>query len=244
MLYLPPLLVVGLQIACAVHAIRHGRTSTWLWLILFFPLIGSIIYVVSEVRIERAGRNVVEGVLTAVAPTRRLKELREQLAHCDTVENRMALAAESLAQGLPEEAIQLYESCREGVFKDDPAVLMSLAEAYLDTGAHAKAQAAFEDLFRVSPRHRTVDRRLLLARALQGQGNHDAALAEYEEIAGKGTGDEARCRYALLLEKVGRGDEAQPIFARILADAKRSPAHYRRANRRWIRIAEAHRKSR
>lgn len=33
------------QIALAAHAYRHGRTSPWVWIILFFPLVGSILYV-------------------------------------------------------------------------------------------------------------------------------------------------------------------------------------------------------
>jgi len=33
------------QIALAAHAYRHGRTSPWVWIILFFPLVGSMLYV-------------------------------------------------------------------------------------------------------------------------------------------------------------------------------------------------------
>lgn len=33
------------QIALAVHAYNHGRTSPWVWIILFFPFVGSLLYV-------------------------------------------------------------------------------------------------------------------------------------------------------------------------------------------------------
>lgn len=33
-----------LQLALAAHAYRHGRTSPWVWIILFFPLGGSLLY--------------------------------------------------------------------------------------------------------------------------------------------------------------------------------------------------------
>lgn len=32
------------QLVLAVHAYNHGRTSPWVWLILFFPLVGSLLY--------------------------------------------------------------------------------------------------------------------------------------------------------------------------------------------------------
>jgi hypothetical protein len=243
MFYLPSLLVVGLQVACAVHAVRHGRSS-WLWLIVLFPVVGSLVYVLSEVRVERVGRDVAAGVVHAVAPSRRLRAMREQLEHCDTVENRMALAAESLAQGFPDEAIRLYESCREGVFRDDPVVLESLAKAYVETGGHAQARETLEQLFRSAPRRRTAENRLLMARAHEGLGATDDAVAEYREIAGQGIGDEARCRYALLLERLGQDEDARAIFARIVADARRSPSFYRRANREWIAISTARAKKR
>jgi hypothetical protein len=34
------------QLVLASHAYRHGRLSPWVWLILFFPVVGSLLYVV------------------------------------------------------------------------------------------------------------------------------------------------------------------------------------------------------
>jgi hypothetical protein len=236
LLYLPSVLVIALQIFCIVHAIRNGR-ERWIFLILIFPLIGSIVYLVMEVRIGREGRKVAAQVVNAITPSRRLEELRAQLEHCDTVENRMALAEESTAHGLHDEAIQLYEGCRHGPFKDDPEVLIRLARAYMASKAYEKVRDTLEHLFRTTPRFKTPEHRLLLARAFEQLGATDDALAEYEAISGRVVGDEARCRHAVLLRKLGRNDEARKIFAKILSDARQSPGHYRRANRDWIDVA-------
>ena len=40
---------VLLQIACAYHAYRNGNAQPWLFIILLFPLIGSIVYIVAVV---------------------------------------------------------------------------------------------------------------------------------------------------------------------------------------------------
>jgi len=231
------LLVGLLQVACAVHALRTDRTA-WLWPILVFPLIGCVIYLLTQVRTERASRRVATGVVTALAPTWRLRQLRDAVEHCNTVENRLALATECVALRRHDEAIELYRSCRTGVFKDDPAVLQGLAAACVEAGAHREARDVLVELFETNPRSQNVVNRLLHARALEGDGATDAALAEYQVLASRGVGDEARCRYAQLLERVGRRDDARAIFGAIVKDARRSSRHYRRDQRPWIRAAE------
>jgi hypothetical protein len=53
---------------------------------------------------------------------------------------------------------------------------------------------------------------LLRARILEDLGRHDDALDIYGEIAERFAGDEARCRYAALLLKVGRQGEARRVL--------------------------------
>jgi hypothetical protein len=42
-------IVLILQGFCLFHSIRRGTQAKWLWLIVFLPLIGCIIYLFSEV---------------------------------------------------------------------------------------------------------------------------------------------------------------------------------------------------
>lgn len=47
------------QIALAVHVVRSGRSFVWIFLILGFPLIGSLIYLIAEVIPEMDRRNTL-----------------------------------------------------------------------------------------------------------------------------------------------------------------------------------------
>ncbi len=47
---------IVVQLALATHAYRHGRISPWLWIILFFPLVGSLLYVVLFILPDAAPR--------------------------------------------------------------------------------------------------------------------------------------------------------------------------------------------
>lgn len=41
---------ICLQVVCAIHCMRQGTQGRWLWIIIFLPLVGCIIYIVSEMR--------------------------------------------------------------------------------------------------------------------------------------------------------------------------------------------------
>ena len=84
---------------------------------------------------------------------------------------------------------------------------------------------------------------LLLAITYERLDDTAAALKEYEAIINAFPGEEARCRYALLLEKSGNIKSAEKTFESIINDAKSSPRYYRRDQKQWIRIAKDHLKA-
>jgi hypothetical protein len=48
MTYLTAIGTVILQIVLAVHVVRTRRPFIWIFIILFFPLLGSLIYIIAE----------------------------------------------------------------------------------------------------------------------------------------------------------------------------------------------------
>lgn len=80
------------------------------------------------------------------------------------------------------------------------------------------------------------DRRHALT--LEGLGHIDGARRNYSEIVGTVPGEEARCRYALLLKQTGRVGEANEHFDTVLKNARLSPKYYRKTQKDWILMAE------
>lgn len=228
--------VVLFQIACIVHAVRNNNAG-WIWIILFFPFVGCIIYLATEVRgVGRGGRKLAGQLVDVVQPSRKLEALRAQLEHAPTVNNRLALAEECVRQKRYEEALQLYET--SGAHKDDPEVLKQRATVQFEMGNATAAKATLDHLFDVHPRERTPGNRLLFARVIEALGDTDAALEAYEAARPGAIGDEARCRHAGVLEKAGRTEEAHALYTRIAKEAGHADARYRRENREWIQIAK------
>ena len=128
-------------------------------------------------------------------------------------------------------------TCWTGIHRDDPALLFGLARAQAGQAISA-ASAALDELAKAQGGTELIERRLLRAICLEWLNRSDEALVEYKAIADRYPGEEARCRYAGLLEKVGRRAEAQLIYEEILRRARLGNRHYRTAQREWINRAK------
>jgi hypothetical protein len=60
MLYFGGTLTLIFQGAMAVHVVRAGRNLMWIFIILFFPLVGSLVYLFAEVIPEMERRNTLQ----------------------------------------------------------------------------------------------------------------------------------------------------------------------------------------
>jgi hypothetical protein len=233
----------ALMIGCLVHAVVTQRYFPWIFLIVFLPGIGSLIYLAVEVVPgmvgSRASSKLASGIRTAADPNRGFRQARRAVEMVGSVDAKRALAEEHLARRQYVDAVALYESALVGQFSEDPALLQGLARARFLAGDGAGAQAALDALQRADPTFMSADERLLYARALEAQGKNDDALAEYKKVVPVFPGQEARCRYAMLLQKMGRQDEARAYFSEILKSLDDAPRHYRRAQKEWGDIARA-----
>jgi hypothetical protein len=233
-----------LLIVCVVHAVRTGRIFPWIYLIIFLPLIGSLIYlglvVVPELFAGRRARRLGAKVRELADPHRGLREAHREVGLVGSVDAKRALAEQYMERGKYEDARAMYADTLQGQFQDDTALLYGLARAEFACGNGAGTQASLDALFKADPNYSSADAHLLYARALELQGKDDQALEEYQRLVRYFPGEEARARYGLLLEKVGRDAEARTIFQEVLRLLDGAPSRYRRAQREWAEIAKQH----
>jgi hypothetical protein len=229
------------MVICGVHVIKTGRPTYWLWIILFFSIPGCLIYFFVEMfpdlRSNRTAKRIGADLVNVVDPGRDLRKLQEQLEIADTVTNRQALARYYLRAGQYDEAVDLYRRCLEGVFADDPNMTLELSYALFLQGSYQEAKEQLDRLETVELGIRAPDRDLLYARTLEQMGDVDASLIAYEKTLPQSRGEEARCRYAMLLEKVDQTEKAGEVYQEIVRRAKRSPGYYRKTEKKWINNA-------
>ena len=235
------LLSILLQVGCAVHVVRTGRPLYWIFLLLIGSFIGVAIYLIAEVvpglRHNRAARNLARDVRQTLDPGRGQREASRKLDIADTLDNRRALAEQSLHDGDFAQAAELYRASLKGLYATDPHLMLGLAKAQFGLGQPAETRITLDALIAANPGFRSSDGHLLYARAVEAIGDIDAARHEYDAVVQGHPGEEARARYALLLKREGDAAGAERLFREILKRADALPRYYRKEQREWIELA-------
>jgi len=234
-------IVLLIQLCFAYHALKTGRPYWWLFVIMAFPVMGCVLYYFIEVfptsRESRKAEKAVRAFTKALDPDKELRARVADVEACGSVENRILLARACIERRMHEEAAALYRSCLGGVHENDPDIRFGLANALELNGNHDEA-LGFAQKLRASHRaFRPADVGLLIARALEGANRLEEALAELRILADTYPGEEGRWRYGALLSRLGRAEDAQEVFRRIVRNAERMPEHYRDAQKDWLDLA-------
>jgi hypothetical protein len=207
------------------HVFRTGRPHFWALLILFVPVVGAVIYYAFEIfpgsREHRNARLVANQLAQAFMPNSELQRRLLEVERCPSVNNRIAAAEGLMRCGMYYRAVGMYEGALQGIYANDPQLMMGLARAHVNNHTFEQATEVLERLHRLDARYRPDDARLLNARALEGMGRHREALREYEELTHVFVGLEAKCRYGLLLKRLGFNKQANNVFNDVLAYAGR-----------------------
>ncbi len=236
------LVVLLLDITLIYHASRTGRLQPWAFIILMVPLIGGLAYIAVELVPEwfssPGARQARQRVADRLDPEKHYRELSDRLAATDTIANRAALAEECAKIGRFGEAETHYSHVLALPMGHEPAYALGKAQVQFSANRPADALATLDDLQKQWPEFESADAHLLYARALAEVGRVDEALGEYHAVAGYFPGAEARVRYGMLLELVGRSAEARIVFNELLIQMRRAPKYLREAQAEWLSIAE------
>ena len=234
-------LVLVIQLCFAYHAYSTGRPRWWLAIIMAFPVAGCVLYYFIEVfpttRESRKAEKAVRAIVKSFDPDKSLREHVANLEDCGSVDNRLSLARSCMDRRMYSEAISLYRSCLNGVHESDPNIRFGLASAQLGAEQFRDAYDTAQALRQSNASFRAPEVQLIAARALEGGGQFDQALADYRVLADTYAGEEGRWRYGALLVRMGRTADAAEVFRRMLRNADRMPEHYREAQREWLTLA-------
>jgi hypothetical protein len=238
------ILSIAVQVAFIIHVIKTGRNSLWIW-VLIIPVLavpGMIAYffveVLPELMRSRTAQRTARGFKKAMDPEGDLRRFENEARVGGNVASRQRYGDELARHGRHDEAIAQYRSALTGLYEHDPNLMLGIARAQFAKGDATAARATLDDLIRLNPDFRSPDGHLLYARALETEGNIQKALEEYKVLAASYPGAEAAVRYAQLLQSQGRQAEAQKVARDLLEQARIAPAHYRKAQRSWLDIAQ------
>ena len=224
----------------AAHALKTGRSTYWIMILLAFPLIGSAAYLFMEylpdIRMTRGGRKVLRAVTSAVNPHGDIRHAEQEFERSPTAANRAALALALSEAGRYLEAIEHYEQCASGSYAKDTHFVRCLANANMMAERWAPARAGFDRLFALIGEERKPDDDLGYAYVLSqlGDASTDDAFGRAMRSA---VGPVASCRYAQFLETQGRTREARELFEAVVKQGKLAPRHTVDMHKAWYKLA-------
>ena len=246
-----------INLALVYHVFRTGRSPLWLAALGLLSLSGFVVgglailanfalcaayvffAILPDMWTSAPARRLADNVVNAADPGRGFREKQRQVVLVGSVDAKRALAEECIKMGRFADAVELYEGAMAGPLgASDPTLLKGLARAKMLSGDGAAAEALFLQLKQVDPNASDADAELDYARALALQGKNDAAVRQFENVVPRYPGEEARCRFALLLQRLGQEQRAQLLFREVLDSVKGAPSYYRRRQAEWIRIAK------
>jgi hypothetical protein len=240
--YLLAGIAVALQVACGLHVVRTGRPYYWLWIIIAAPFLGCLIYTIAEMGPDlmrsREGRALQSKAKDIIDPDRRLRALMDELDTVDTAQNKLAVAEEYLRRGEPRKALPLLESAATGLYKNDPMMLLALAQAQFGCAMFTAVTQTLDDLKAANPRFESADGHLLYARALEERGRMEEAWREYEAVVNYFPGAEARVRFAQFLRKQGDEERARRLFQDVVRSFEKAGKAFIRDQKEWYDIAK------
>jgi hypothetical protein len=224
---------VVLQAICVIHCVRRGNTNNWIWLIVFLPLIGSLVYIFTEIINRRDIQKVQSGMGAVFNPSGAIKKLQENLRFSDTFTNRVALADAYLGAGQTVKAIELYESSLYGNFEENEYVLNRLIQAYYTEHRYAEIIPLAKKIYSL-PQFARSRSHVMYATALGYTGQPELAEKEFKSLKTRFSTYEARYQYGLFLERSNRVQEAKELFTEVLDESTHLGSREKRFNREWI----------
>lgn len=134
-----------IQLLLIIHCIKTGR-SGWLWLIVFLPYIGGIVYiimnVIPDIKESRIINNFGDSLDNTFRPNNKIITLQKLVKKQETITNIIALADAYSDAGNQEEALKLYNECLSGPYEHDSEIEFRIVKTYLKSENYDEAKKA------------------------------------------------------------------------------------------------------
>lgn len=123
-------LIVVLQAFCIYHAYKNHKPYYWYFLIFFIPVIGSLIYIITQVYNKNDADKIQSEITSIINPTKKITNLEKKIEFSDTYTNRIELANAYVHNKDMPNAIVNYKKTLDDVDQNDLYARQQLVLCY------------------------------------------------------------------------------------------------------------------
>lgn len=223
-----PLLI--LQAICIYHAYRNNAEQRWYWFIIFFPLIGCLIYLYHNFYNRNTVQTIAQGMNQAVNSNYRVEQLEKAVRFADNVTNKIRLADEYMNLSRYAEAITLYKDCLNGFMAEDPDLRMKIVQASFFSRDYASAIVYSEGLEN-DKTFKNSEARIAYAWALHCTQRTPEADVVFKSMNRAFTNYQHRLEYGKFLKELNKLNELKEL----LGDLTEEFSHMKSGERKLYR---------
>ena len=210
-------IVMILQGFCLYHAYKNGTEQRWYFIIIFFPLIGCLIYLYSQVYSKQAVSNVSEGIKGMIIEDYQVDKLLKKAKYSDTIANRTSLADEYFTRNQYREAIALYESCLVGFNKKDFVTNSSLLKAHYHLEEFEEGKK-YGEAIKDHVKFKNSNEKVVYAWCLHKVGESELAEKYFKEFLVQFAYYPHRLEYARFMVEMDQKEEAKSLLNELIEE--------------------------
>ncbi|AUP80458.1 hypothetical protein [Flavivirga eckloniae] len=223
-------LIIALQAYCLYHLYKNRNPYYWAFLIFFIPLVGCIIYLITQVYNKRDAEKITAEITHIINPTKKVKDLEKQLQFSESYQNRVDLADAYLEIKDYNNAIPHYLEALEDSSQNDFYVTKQLIEAYFNI-EDCDSVILYVEKIKGHPEFKKSRAQFLYGLALERVGRLEEAEDNLKQIDIRYSFYEERLIYAKFLLSRDKKDEAKDV----LEDVYNESQHMTKPNKRIYR---------
>lgn len=223
-------LIIALQVYCLYHLYKHRNAFYWWVLILFLPLIGCLIYLITQVYNNHDAEKLASEITNIINPTKKVSDLKNRLEFSETYQNRLNLADAYLEIKDYNNAIPHYLEALEDKSQNSFYATTKLIEAYFNIEASEEV-ILYAKKIKYYSEFKKSRTQFLYGLALERTGNIEAAENNLRQIDIRYSFYEERLILAKFLLNIKKEAEAIEILKEVYNESQ----HMTKPNKRLYR---------
>lgn len=203
-------IILVLQGFCLYHAYRNNNFQKWYFILIFVPLIGSIIYLYDNFYSKRNVESISEGLKKIVNSNYEIDNLERELKIAETYKNKLNLSDAYFKVGRYVESNNLLNSCKNKLHGDDPDLLRRLIKTNYNLNNY-EAVIQFANEVKNDKTFQYSEEKVMFAEAYVKLNNHEKAISIFEEMNSTYSNYTARNIYLKYLLSLNKIDQAKNL---------------------------------
>lgn len=225
--------IIALQVYCIFHVFRYRNPFYWILIILFLPLIGSAIYLITQVYNKRDATKIQDNIVTIINPTKKIKDLEKKLQFSETYQNHVNLADAYLENQDYSKAIPHYLDALHDNLQSDLYATKQLITCYYKVEDYDKV-IWYAETIKDNSEFIKSKSQFFYGLALEKQGRLDEAEWNLKQIDIRYSFYEERFVLAKFLLHRNKKEEAKTILDDIFMESQNMTKQNQRIYRNTI----------